>query len=220
MSFLGERYRDFPLNVRLLVVSRAARSIGQGITIASFTLYLHALGYGAAAIGAVLTAGLIFGAALTAIVGPLSDRRSRRSMLLAYEFTALLAALAALFSRNESVLITAATIAGFGRGANGAAGPFAPVEQAWIAREVAGVARRHALALNATVGFLGMAAGSALALVPGTFAHGVMTLGDYQLLFSIPVAASLFAIIVLAITDETASPHPSRPSHHPATPTP
>lgn len=59
MSFLGERYRNFPLNVRLLVVSRAARSIGQGITIASFTLYLHALGYGAAAIGAVLTAGLI-----------------------------------------------------------------------------------------------------------------------------------------------------------------
>src|SRR6185437_6432360 len=104
--------------------------------------------------------------------------------------------------------ITAATIAGFGRGANGAAGPFAPVEQAWIAREVAGVARRHALALNATVGFLGMAAGSALALVPGTFAHGVMTLGDYQLLFSIPVAASLFAIIVLAMTDETASAPP------------
>ena len=135
----------FALNVRLLLGARLARSIGQGVTVASFTLYLHALGYTGAAIGAVLMAGLAFGALLTAVVGPVSDRRGRRGLLLGYELAAALAALAAMLLPNEIVLIVAATVAGFGRGANGAAGPFAPVEQAWLARELEGDARRRDL---------------------------------------------------------------------------
>ncbi|HVB84447.1 MAG TPA: MFS transporter, partial [Rhodanobacteraceae bacterium] len=127
-----------PRNVRLLLAARGARSVGQGATVASFSLYLHALGYSGAAIGTVLMAGLLFGALMTLIVGPLSDRRGRRGLLLGYEVAAAIAALAAMLSRTEWVLIAAATIAGFGRGANGAAGPFAPVEQAWLAREVDG----------------------------------------------------------------------------------
>lgn len=127
-SRMPRRKEPFPLNVRLLLGARTARSIGQGVTVASFTLYLHALGYTGAAIGTVLMAGLSFGALLTAIIGPLSDRRNRRRMLLVYELAAAAAALAVILSQNHAVIIAAATIAGFGRGANGAAGPFAPVE--------------------------------------------------------------------------------------------
>ncbi len=75
--------RDLRLtrNVPLLVAARTARSVGQGVTVASFTLYLHALGYGGAAIGSVLMAGLSFGILLTLVVGPLSDRRGRRGLI-------------------------------------------------------------------------------------------------------------------------------------------
>ena len=209
----GTGYRAFPRNIRLLIVSRFARSVGQGVTVASFALYLHALGFGGTVIGAVLTAGLVFGATLTAIVGPLSDRRSRRAMLLIYEVVSGLAALAVMVISSDVVLFAAATIAGFGRGANGAAGPFAPVEQAWIAREVEGATRRQALSFNATVGFLGMAAGATLALLPGVLS-GDITVNGYRLLFAVPALSSLVAVAALALTQETQAP-PAPPTLHP-----
>lgn len=209
----GTGYRAFPRNIRLLIVSRFARSVGQGVTVASFALYLHALGFGGTVIGAVLTAGLVFGATLTAIVGPLSDRRSRRAMLLIYEVVSGLAALAVMVISSDVVLFAAATIAGFGRGANGAAGPFAPVEQAWIAREVEGATRRQALSFNATVGFLGMAAGATLALLPGVLS-GDITVSGYRLLFVVPALSSLAAVAALALTQETQAP-PAPPTLHP-----
>jgi len=74
-----------PRNMRLLIGMRAARSIGQGAMVAAFTLYLHALGWSATAIGAVLMGALLFGTLLTIIVGPLSDRGGRRAFLLGYD---------------------------------------------------------------------------------------------------------------------------------------
>ena len=189
-------------NVRLLLASRTVRSVGQGVTVASFTLYLHGLGYRGAAIGTVLMAGLSFGVLMTMIVGPLSDRRGRRGLLLMYEAAAAAAALAAMISTNEAVLIVAATVAGFGRGANGAAGPFAPVEQAWLARELDGAARNRAFSLNATLGFLGMAAGSALVAVPALFGRAFTDLESYRLLFIVPLCGSLAAMALLTVARE------------------
>lgn len=203
MTTLGALWRAYPPNVRLLQYARLARSIGQGITVVSFSLYLHVLGYGGAAIGAVLMAGLTFGAALTAVIGPLSDRTSRRHLLLVYEVLAAAAALAAMLSSNDAVLIVASTVAGFGRGANGAAGPFSPVEQAWIAHEVEGSLRRRALSLNATLGFLGMASGAALAFLPSLIGHGPADAETYRLLFAVPLIASLFAIACILRTRDT-----------------
>ena len=200
-----------PRNVRLLLAARGARSVGQGATVASFSLYLHALGYSGAAIGTVLMAGLLFGALMTLIVGPLSDRRGRRGLLLGYEVAAAIAALAAMLSRTEWVLIAAATIAGFGRGANGAAGPFAPVEQAWLAREVDGAARRHAFALNATLGFLGMAVGAALVALPALLGHSFADVDNYRLLFLLPLTGSLVSIALLGSAREPAPLPPAAP---------
>ena len=164
------------------------------------------MGYSGAAIGTVLMAGLMFGALLTAVVGPLSDRRSRRGLLVAYECAAAFAALAAVISRTEIVLIGAATVAGFGRGANGAAGPFAPVEQAWLAREVSGALRRRVFALNATLGFGGMAFGAALVAIPGVLGVGFGRLATFRLLFLIPFASSLVAIALVGAAREAAAP--------------
>ncbi len=168
--------------------------------VASFTLYLQALGFSGTAIGTVLMAGLLFGALLTLIIGPWSDRTSRRALLLGYEVTAALAALAAMLAPNLAVLIVAATIGGFGRGANGAAGPFSPVEQAWLAREVAGDARRRAFSINATLAFLGMGVGAALIVLPALLGFGFHSLASYRALFVVPLAGSLVSLILIAQT--------------------
>jgi MFS family permease len=75
-------YAGLPVVVRRLLLARAGRSLGQGALVAAFTLYLHALGWSAPAIGATLSAALLAGAVLTLIVGPLSDRVGRRHFLL------------------------------------------------------------------------------------------------------------------------------------------
>jgi MFS family permease len=196
-----------PRSVRLLLAARTARSVGQGAMVVGFTLYLQALGYSGTAIGAVLMSGLIFGALLTLIVGPLSDRRGRRALLLLYEAANAAAALTALLTHQQALLVIAATVAGFGRGANGAAGPFSPVEQAWLARAVFGEARRHVLSLNATCGFLGMAAGAALAALPAALSRLLAgsapgPLQGYRLLFLLPLLGSLLALVLLAAARE------------------
>jgi len=205
-----------PPNVRRLLAARAARSLGQGATVASFTLYLHALGFSGTAIGTVLMAGLLFGSLLTLVIGPLSDRTSRRALLLGYEVAAALAALAAMLAPNLPALIIAATVAGFGRGANGAAGPFSPVEQAWLAREVAGEARSRAFSINATLAFLGMGAGAALIALPAALGAGFHDLASYRALFGLPFAGSVTALILIAGTRVAAAPPGSEASREAA----
>ncbi len=206
IPFVAQR---LPHNVRCLLAARGARSLGQGATVASFSLYLHALGFSGTAIGMILMAGLAFGALLTLIIGPLSDRSSRRRLLIGYELAAAAAALAVIITPNEAVLIAASTLAGFGRGANGAAGPFSPVEQAWIAREVDGEARRRALAHNATLGFLGMGVGALLVAVPPLLGHGYHQLASFRILFTLPLLSALAALGLIAWTREIASPRPT-----------
>jgi MFS family permease len=189
-----------PPNVKRLLAARAARSLGQGAMVAGFTLYLQALGFSGTAIGAVLMAGLLFGATLTIIIGPLSDRVSRRALLLSYEVAAALAALAAMLAPNLAVLIVAATVGGFGRGANGAAGPFSPVEQAWLARELAGDARRRAFSINVTLAYLGMATGAALVVLPAVLGFGFHTLMSYRALFALPLASSVVSFTLITQT--------------------
>jgi MFS family permease len=168
--------------------------------VASFTLYLQALGFTGTAIGGVLMAGLLFGAALTIIIGPVSDRVSRRGLLLGYEVAAALAALAAMLAPNLAILIIAATVGGFGRGANGAAGPFSPVEQAWLAREVAGDARRRAFSINVTLAYLGMALGAVLVVLPAILGFGFHTLTSFRALFALPLASSVVSLMLLSQT--------------------
>ncbi len=210
--YLADVHPPLPHNVRRLLAARAARSLGQGATVASFTLYLQALGFSGAAIGAVLMAGLLFGALLTSIIGPLSDKVSRRALLIGYEIAAALAALAAMLAPDMAVLIVAATVAGFGRGANGAAGPFSPVEQAWLARELAGEERTRAFSLNATLGFMGMAAGAALIALPAALGIGFDSLASYRALFGLPLAGSVAALVLIAQTRVAGTASPPSPA--------
>lgn len=158
---------------RLLIATRFVRSIGQGALAVDLTLYLRALAWSAVAISAVLSAALLAGVVLTLIAGPLSDRAGRRGFLLGYEAAQALAGLAALLSAQPLILGAAAIVGGFGRGGNGAAGPFAPVEQAWLAQSISAIRRGPVYSLNSAMGFVGNALGAVIAASPSVL-HGML----------------------------------------------
>ena len=189
-----------------LIVARAVRSVGQGALTVTFTLYLNALHWSAPQIGAVLGGGLLFGAALTLWLGPLSDRLGRKQFLLAYELVLMACSLLAMLSTAGWALVLAAVLRGFGRGANGAAGPFGPLEQAWISHEVPPSQRARVFSLNSTVGFAGMAAGALLGTLPHWLGTWLPQLWGYRVLFLLPLAgATVGFVLIIAARDLSAA---------------
>lgn len=204
------RHPPLPRNVRLLIGMRAVRSIGQGAMVAAFTLYLHALGWSGTAIGAVLMGALLFGTLLTIIVGPLSDHGGRRVFLLGYDLVQALVAAVAMATTTPWLLVVAAVIGGFGRGANGSAGPFSPVEQAWLAIELPMTRRGNVFSTNSAVGFIGMGIGALLAALPAWRLGHALSVDDYRLLFALPLAGSLASFTLMWLAREPAIHAPPR----------
>ncbi|MBV6305314.1 MFS transporter [Candidimonas humi] len=183
---------------QLLIAARLARSIGQGALVVDFSLYLHQLHWTAVQISLILAITLLVGATLTMLVGPLSDRIGRRQFLMWFEAAQALAALLACFSANPWLLGPAAVIGGFGRGGNGSAGPFAPVEQAWLAQGVPADRRGRVYSLNAASGFIGMALGALLAALPARLGAWLPGALAFRPLFAIALLGSLICMALLA----------------------
>ncbi len=204
--------QEWPVAVRRLLAVRAARSVGQGALVVGFTLYLHALGWNAGAIGAVLSTALLLSVVLTVVVGPLSDRVGRRRFLLGYELLVVASALLALFSARPWALVVGALLGGFGRGANGAAGPFGPLEQAWMSHDLHPMQRARVFSLNATLGFSGMALGALVAALPAALRGVLPGALAYRPLFLLPLLGSLAGFVLLWRTPEALPSPVSTPS--------
>ncbi len=193
-------WRTYPLIVRRLITARALRSLGQGMMVVNFALYLKALGWHGAAIGILLTASGLLGAGLSLGIGYLSDRHGRRRFILLYEFLTVASGIAAMLTGNVYVISTAAIVASFGRGQSGGAGPFAPAEQAWIARVITPRVRSQVFSLNAAVGFVGMGFGALAAGSVVLFQHVLPGAEAFRPLFALPAlgsAVNLFLIFPL-----------------------
>jgi len=190
-------YGTLSAPAKRLIAARALRSIGQGTLVVDFALYLHALAWTPFAIGSVFMGGLAFGGVLTLFLGPLSDRWGRRRFLLIYEVSQLIAAVIAFLSVNPIWIAVTAIVGGFGRGANGSPGPFAPVEQSWLAGEVISGLRGKVFSLNTALGFLGMALGALVGILPGLVHHGHSQVWSYRLLFLIVIFGSLGCFVLL-----------------------
>ncbi len=67
---------------------------------------------------------MIFAVVLTIAASSASDRIGRKPFLIGFDLMYALACVAALLTPNAAVLVVAAIAGAFGRGANGAAGPF------------------------------------------------------------------------------------------------
>ena len=192
------RLGDLHPTTRRLLLARGLRSLGQGTLVVDFALYLQALGWSSGVIGMVLGASSMVGAALSVIVGTSSDRLRRKPFLLLYEAIVVFGSLAALASANPLVLGGAAILCGFGRGAGGAAGPFAPAEQAWLAEEVIAEHRGQVYSLNAALGFFGMGLGALSASLPAFWSSVLPGAVAYRPLFALVGLTAVGGLIVIA----------------------
>ncbi|GLG01365.1 tetracycline resistance MFS efflux pump [Alicyclobacillus hesperidum subsp. aegles] len=183
--------------VRYLQTARALRSVSQGVAIVDMTLYLRDLHWSATEIGGVMSAAGVCGAALILLVGVLSDRIGRKPFLLTYECMTACAALVVGLCRNPYVLALAVILTGFGRGQNGAAGPFTPAEQAWLASAVSRERRSRVFSINTALGFFGMALGAVLGGLPRLWIHSLPGAAAYRPLFYGLCVISLGCAIVI-----------------------
>ncbi len=213
-------HETWPVAVKLIMGARFGRSVGQGALVVGFSLYLHALNWSAAAIGAVLSAGLLLGVVLTLLIGPASDRLGRKQFLLAYEGVLILSALLALASSATWVLTLGAVLGGFGRGANGAAGPFGPLEQAWLAQDLPSAQRSRVFSLNSTLGFFGMALGALLAGLPALWGGLLPGALAYRPLFVLPLMGSAIGLALIWRAPDAKHTRPKPPPAASATATP
>ncbi|HUX50519.1 MAG TPA: MFS transporter [Spirochaetia bacterium] len=191
---------------RRLLFARALRSVGQGTLVVDFALYLNALHWSGVAIGLVLSASGLFGAALSLLIGVGSDSIRRKPFLLVYESIAAIGSIIAFLTAQPVLLSVVAILGAFGRGANGAAGPFSPAEQAWLAEQVAADRRGVVYSLNSALGFFGMTLGALLAALPAVWQSALPGAAGFRPLFLIVTLSSVANLWLLARTQEDHQP--------------
>jgi MFS family permease len=196
--------RGLDQKARRLIAARGLRGIAQGLLVVDFTLYLRALSWSAASIGALFAAGMMFSIVLTMLLGPLSDRFGRKRFLLGYEAAQIAAAVIALFAREPLWLALAAIVGGYGRGATGATGPFSPIEQSWLAAGLTSAQIAHAFRLNMAVGFIAMGAGSLLAGLPSWLPAWLPGTAAYRPSFAVAGLGAIACFVLLRSTPEPA----------------
>lgn len=202
--------KDLHATTRKLILSRIFRSVGQGAMIVDLTLYLDALGWKAFHIGWVLSVSGLFGALLSLAIGVTSDRLQRKPFIIVYEIIIFFCSIAAFFSAQVLILTLIIIIAGFGRGGSGAAGPFSPAEQAWLAEQVKPSKRGRVYSLNAAYGFFGTGLGALLAMIPAFLSsffaenHHTATLAAdaYRPLFIVVALANLVNVWLISTAKE------------------
>ncbi len=187
---------------RRLLITRTVRSVAQGALVADLSLYLHALHWSGLAIGLVLTGGGFMAALLSLLIGQLSDRFRRKPFLVWNEVLTLACGLAPLLSASPALLAAAIVLGGFGRGLGGAAGPFGPAEQAWLAEVVPQEDRGWVYSLNNALGFFGMGLGALCAILPAAWGADAAPRLAYSVLFIVVIAGALVNLWLLTTSAE------------------
>jgi MFS family permease len=195
----AQGWRSLSPTTRRLILTRTVRSAGQGALVVDFALYLKSLHWTALAIGTLIGAGGFASAILVLTVGVLSDRFGPKRFLLVYELLAIAGGLVLAFTRSPWGIVPASVLLGLGRGASGAAGPFAAAEQAWLANSVSTPRRAAVFSLNAALTFAGMGVGALVAGLVPLFAH--LSPGDpYAPLFWLAALTAAVNFLQLALT--------------------
>lgn len=208
MSIYSGQGQPISATAKKLIATRFVRSITQGALAVDFALYLNALGWSGQRIGVLLAATGLVSTIGAIFAGAISDRVGRRNLLIGYDIYLMLAGILAASTSNPILLSIAAIAGGFGRGANGTAGPFGPVEQAWLAREVPEPFRSLAYSWNSTAGFLGMGLGALLAASPALFAHTLKGANAYRPLFALVTLSAFIVVLILIRTQDSPQSSP------------
>lgn len=187
---------------RQLILARFLRSIAQGALAVDFTLYLKVRDWSAADVGLLLMAGGLAGAALSLLVGVVSDRIGRRLFLLIYETGLIIGTGLIIIDPKAWIMVLAAALFGFGRGANGSSGPFAPAEQAWLAQSIPNKRRGQIFSFNAGLQFWGMGIGSLLAAILPHLIPGAKGAASYLPLFLLNLLMAIVNLIQIVSLHE------------------
>ncbi len=214
MKYRGSVLADSTTPVRLLLAARLFRSVWQGALVADFALYLGRLDWRGEQIGALFAASFVVGAALSLLVGPLSDRCGYQRLLVGYEAAVAGLFVAATCSANSLLISIAATFGGFGRGANGAPGCFVPVELAWLATLMPERRRASVFSVNTALGFVGMAIGGIIAAGPGLWKGWLDGPAAFRPLFAIGAALALVNVGLLSSTGAGGNGRPIAADRH------
>jgi len=206
-------------NVPWLFATRAARSFSQALLVIVVPLYVSAAGYSTLQVGYLLSIALAGSTVMTILVGILSDRYGRKSLLMTIAGLATIGSAVYALTTQFWVLALMASIAsirGGGAGSGGGFGPFYPAEQALVAGSSTDKYRNVVFSSLSLVGVLAGAAGSAVALLPGMLQDHFQTdvIDSYHPVFWVAAFASLAVIfLTLPIREKHASatrPHVSR----------
>jgi len=163
-------------DARKLLVTRAIRGLADGVVSVALATYLTHLGFGALAVGAIITGTLLGSAVVTLAVGLIGYRWSRRRVLLGASMLMMLTGIGFAGLTDFWPLMIVA-VAGTLNPSAGDVSVFLPTEQAAIAETVGGPARTMTFAWYNLAGSLAGAAGALLSGLPAMVAvHSGMPL--------------------------------------------
>jgi MFS family permease len=182
----------------LLVGAAALRNLAYGALSVVLALHLAEIGFGAPAIGALFTAALAGGAALTVAFSLVADRLGRRRALLANAALMTLGGAAFAASEDPLVLGVAAVVGGISPSGKDV-GPFLAIEQAALPDTTTGRQRTAAFAVYNLVGSLAAALGALASGLPAALGLGARA-GYQGLLVGYTVVGIVLCGVFLAVS--------------------
>jgi MFS family permease len=205
-------------NATVLMAARVPMSAARALASVVVPIYLALIGFSGLELGELfLLVGLV-SAVLSSVSGTLSDRVGRRVFLVVMPLFAAVAAAVFALTRDVALLIGAAALGSFGRGAGagaGAAGPYQPVESALLTQSTPARHRNAAFGRLAAASSVGALGGALLASLAGA-AHpaGAVVLAAYRPAFAAAGGLALGAgLLGLAIREPPAAGPRRGPRH-------
>lgn len=201
-------------NLGIVLVARLAMSAARAVAGVITALYLAAQGFSGVELGLLFFCVAVTSAALSVLIGLLSDRVGRRPLLVVVPLFAAVAAAVYAFANTPAILFVFAALGSFGRGAgagSGNVGPYQPAESAFIGEMVPAGKRASAFGRVTFCSTVGALIGSLLAglarPVPGLDAAGI-TAAYRPAFLSAAVLAALAGVVALWLRPSAVADRP------------
>lgn len=194
-------------NLRVILATRVAMSVGRAIASVVTAIYLAAIGFSAIEIGVLFVGVTVASALMSTGVGLLADRWGRKPFLVAVPFVAAAAGVVYAEVRVTALLFAAAALGSFGRGSGAGAGnvgPYQPAESALVADSVPGARRAAAFGRVSFASTLGALLGGISAEVVRTTRHmtAAQATAAYRPAFLVAAAVAVAAGLLALLLDE------------------
>jgi MFS family permease len=210
-------------NLTVIVLARLCMSTSRALAGVLMPVYLALIGFSAFGLGELALAVGLATAVLSTAIGLTSDRTGRKPFLIVVPLLAALAGVVFAFSRDPVVLVVAASIGSFGRGAGASAGmvgPYQPAELALVTETTAPARRNIAFGRLAFSSSIGAFVGGLLALLAGhVTTGGAAATAAFRLPFLVTaLTAAMAGILAFALVEPTRPPLAAGVSRRPRLP--